>query len=104
MPCCCSGGPGMGCGNPGGLIPGGKGPPGMGPGGKGPLCGGPVGAADIGTVGCCILDIKGMGPSGGWPPGACICKGGPLTIVGGFDEGKLGVLGAYLGSDARRSS
>lgn len=25
-------------------------------------------------------------------------------MVGGLDEGKLGVLGAYLGIDARRSS
>ena len=76
----------------------------MGPGGKGPPCGGPVGADDIDTGGCCILGIKGMGPRGGWLPGACICKGGPLTMVGGLDDDKLGVLGAYLGSDARLSS
>jgi len=51
-----------------------------------------------------MLGIKGMGAMGGWLPGACICKGGALPIVGGFDEGMLGVFGAYFGSDARRSS
>lgn len=104
-------------GNPGGRIPGGIGPPGMGPPGPpcigppcigppciGPPCSGPVGADDIATGGCCMLGIKGMGAMGGWLPGACICIGGALPMVGGFDEGKLGVFGAYLGSDARRSS
>ena len=71
----------------------------------GPPCGGPpVGADSIGIGCCCMLDIKGMGPRGGWFPGACICNGGPLTMVGGLDETKLGVLGAYAGKDARLSS
>lgn len=104
MPGWCCGGPDIWCRNPGGLIPGGRGPPGMGPPGIGPPCSGPVGADDIATGGGCMLGIKGMGPRWGWLPGACICNGGPLTIVGGLDEGRLGVLGAYLGSDALRSS
>ena len=63
-----------------------------------------MGADDIATGGCCMLGIKGIGAMGGRLPGACICIGGALTMVGGLDEGKLGVFGAYFGSDARRSS
>ena len=99
-------------GNPGGRIPGGMGPPGMGPPGPpcigppciGPPCNGPPCIGPVGAGGCCMLGIKGMGAMGGWLPGACICRGGALPMVGGFDEGKLGVFGAYFESDARRSS
>lgn len=116
--CWCGGGLGIWCGNLGGFILGGIGFLGIGFGGKGFFGGCFVGVEDIGIGGCCRLVIRGMGLRGGWFLGwflgwfsgwflgwflgVCICIGGLLVIVGGLDEGKLGVLGVYLDSDVRR--